>query len=228
MSLVGTLRKMSFMLAHGQYQMITGRLAYRLYSNHRSFGLRRDMHAPFSLPQAGIDLTIRPIEEKDVSFIFNTEVEGISPHDRVEVMARLLLLHSKIPTCYVAVANDGHACFAGWLFLPSERERVREYFKNGFPQLREDEALFEFAYTHPAYRGNHIMPWAMASIAERAKDHGARWVLAFADHRNDSSLRRCRLAGFEPYLVRKEGCRLFVRTVKFEPLSNGDLEGALA
>jgi hypothetical protein len=41
--------------------------------------------------------------------------------------------------------------------------------------LSPDEALLEGAFTPESHRGQGIMPQAMASIAEKAKDLGARY-----------------------------------------------------
>jgi RimJ/RimL family protein N-acetyltransferase len=80
--------------------------------------------------------------------------------------------------------------------------------------------LLEGAYTPEAYRGKGIMGAAMAEIATRAAEHGARWVITFVDAHNEASLKGCVRAGFIPYLKRHEKFRLFCRRVAFEPIEN--------
>ena len=58
---------------------------------------------------------------------------------------------------------------------------------SGFPNLEPDEALLENAFTPVAYRGHGIMSAAMALIAERAADIGARNVLTFVGTDNIAS-----------------------------------------
>jgi hypothetical protein len=59
---------------------------------------------------------------------------------------------------------------------------------------------------------------AMAQVAERAADYGARWVITFVDERNSASVKGCVRAGFAPYLKRHERFRLFYRKIRFEPI----------
>jgi hypothetical protein len=64
-----------------------------------------------------------------------------------------------------------------------------------------------------------LAPAAMAQIAERADQFGARWVVTFVDEGNAASLKGCARAGFVPYLRRDERFRLFQRRVSFTPVS---------
>jgi RimJ/RimL family protein N-acetyltransferase len=70
-----------------------------------------------------------------------------------------------------------------------------------FPALGHDEALLEGAYTPPQHRGLGIMSAAMAMIAERADELGARHVLTFVGEDNIPSLKGCRRAGFHPHMM---------------------------
>jgi len=105
-----------------------------------------------------------------------------------------------------------------WLIGPSENDKIQAYFKGIFPLLAPDEALLEYAFTPDAYRGQGIMPCAMAQIAERAKAFAARWVITFVDHQNIPALKGCKKAGFVPYLMRKDTWRLFRRRSTFKQL----------
>jgi RimJ/RimL family protein N-acetyltransferase len=87
-----------------------------------------------------------------------------------------------------------------------------------YPLLQPDEALLEGAFTPQAYRGLGIMGAAMSLVAQRAADHGARWVITFVDEQNAASFKGCVRAGFSPYLRRCERFRLFHRSVSFEPI----------
>jgi hypothetical protein len=105
-----------------------------------------------------------------------------------------------------------------WVIPAAENNRLREFFGNLYPALRPDEALLEGAYTPVPYRGMGIMGAAMALVAERAADHGARWVITFVEEQNQASFKGCVRAGFSAYLRRHERFRLFHRRVSFNPI----------
>jgi RimJ/RimL family protein N-acetyltransferase len=107
-----------------------------------------------------------------------------------------------------------------WVVPAAENQRLKQVSGNLYPTLQPEEALLEGAYTPEAYRGMGIMGAAMALVAERAADHGARWVITFVDEHNPASFKGCVRAGFSPYLRRHERFRLFHRSVSFEPVDS--------
>jgi hypothetical protein len=62
------------------------------------------------------------------------------------------------------------------------------------------------------------MAAAMASIAERGTDLGARWVLTFVGTENTPSLKGCARAGFSTYTRRLQEWRTFRCRTSFRPL----------
>jgi RimJ/RimL family protein N-acetyltransferase len=114
------------------------------------------------------------------------------------------------------MAPDGKPCYMQWVIPASENERLRTVFGNLYPVLQPEEALLEGAYTPEAYRGKGIMGAAMAEVATRAAEHGARWAITFVDAQNEASLKGCIRAGFAPYLRRHERFRFFHRRVDFK------------
>lgn len=184
-----------------------------LYSDSFSFGLRRDLQQPFVAPPAKIPILVRPLAENDKPKIFADE--GYSLHIRHD------FLDENIPTCYLATTTDGDPCYIQWLMSPSHNRQIQAYFRGLFPVLASDEALLEYAYTLEKYRGQKIMPSAMAQFAEKAADFGARWVITFVEQDNIPALKGCKNAGFYPYLIRRERWRLFRRSLTFTPLPDG-------
>jgi hypothetical protein len=65
------------------------------------------------------------------------------------------------------------------------------------------------------------MASAMAQIAERASELGARQVITFVGERHIASLKGCKRAGFVPYVMRCEKYRLFRHRVTFTALPEG-------
>lgn len=210
------------LLKAGQPGVILEILRRKIYSNSTSFCLRRDLTEPFQAPPAKIPITVRPIQDAEAATLLNPDISGLSSgeiHDRI---ARLGLFRSGIPQGYVAIDKNGAPCYAQWLMSSAENNRIQKFFHGLFPILSPDEALLEGAFTPESHRGQGIMPQAMASIAEKAKDLGARYVITFVSEDNIPSLKGCRRSGFEPYMLRIEEWRLFRPRVMFFPHLEGN------
>jgi len=160
---------------------------------------------------------VRPLAATDDLSSLHPE-PGITSDEAFFRLTQRRLLRSGLHTCYVAIAPDGKLCYMQWVIPASENERLRGFFGNLYPLIGRDEALLEGAYTPMAFRGKGIMGAAMAQVAERAAEFGARWVITFVDQQNAASIKGCLRAGFTPYLRRHEKFRLFYRQVTFDPL----------
>lgn len=195
---------------------------HRWKSELVSFGLRRDLTIPFQAPQANIPLTVRPIRDSDIPKILNPDAPSISDETREEIKTRLQMLEGGIAKGYVAATgDDDEPCYMQWLIGPDQNSKVQAYFHGLYPLLKGDEALLEGAYTPEAYRGQRIMPCAMAQLAEKGTDIGARWVITFVTHDNIASLKGCKRSGFAPYLTRRDRWSMFRRQITFTPLPDG-------
>jgi GNAT superfamily N-acetyltransferase len=215
--LVSRITDLGSLLLGGNAAKVWWALSYRVYSNSSSTGLRRDLAVAFTPPAAKIPLTVRPLSASDdLSFLEQTP--GISSDEAFWRLTQRRLLRSGLQTCYVAVVPDGKPCYMQWVVPASEDQRLKEIAGNLYPLLQSAEALLEGAFTPEAHRGLGIMGAAMALVAERAADHGARWVITFVDEHNAASFKGCVRAGFSPYLRRPERFRLFHRSVSFEPI----------
>lgn len=198
-------------------------IAYRARSDSTSIGLRRDLTVPFTGPRAKIPLTVRPLAPGDDLSMLEL-APGLSPDEAFWRLGQRRLLASGLRTCYVAIAPEGKPCYMQWVIPASEYQRVRQIFGNLYPVLAPDEALLEGAYTPEAYRGKGIMGAAMSEVAQRAAQHGARWVITFVDQQNEASFKGCIKAGFTPYLKRQEKFRWFRRKVAFTPIQSTGTE----
>jgi RimJ/RimL family protein N-acetyltransferase len=190
-------------------------VAYRMYSDSTSLGMRRDLAVPFTGSSAKIPIIVRPLAADDDLSALDPTPE-LDADERLWRLAQLRLLRSRLGICYVAIAPEGKPCYMQWIMPSSENDRLRAFFGNLYPRLGSDEALLEGAYTPDAYRGKGIMGAAMTQVAERAADVGARWVITFVDEQNQGSVKGCIRAGFAPYLRRRERFRLFYRRVTFD------------
>ncbi|MBF6570439.1 MAG: hypothetical protein IVW54_16355 [Candidatus Binataceae bacterium] len=131
------------------------------------------------------------------------------------------VLVSGIPTCYVATTNDGDLCYVQWLIISTGQELIRPFFKGQLKFFPADTVLLEFAYTFERFRGLGIMSAAMAQIAERGIELGARSAITYVAHRNIASLKGCARAGFLPFMLRYEKWRAFRLSQKFTNLPDG-------
>ncbi len=212
-------RDLGRLVLAGNVAKVWWALGYRAYSNSTSIGLRRDLRVPFAGPRAKIPIHIRPLAPGD-DFSALDSVPGLSADETFWRLGQRRLLRSGLQTCYVAIAPEGKPCYMQWIIPASENRRLKSVFGNLYPALQPEEALLEGAYTPEVYRGKGIMGAAMAEIAARAAEHGARWVITFVDANNEASLKGCVRAGFTPYLRRHEKFRLFYRQVAFEPIEH--------
>ncbi|HEY6951629.1 MAG TPA: GNAT family N-acetyltransferase [Bacteroidota bacterium] len=210
-----------YLVKHSRFREIANKIKFRFWSNTYSFGLRRDLEARFIPPNAAIPIIIRPLTTEDLPKIFDLKRPGLSKNEIQELVSRLEHLHADIPTCYVATTGAGVPTYMQWLMGSAENAKIQDHFNGTFPLLEEDEALLENALTLPDFRGKGIMAAAMARIAERGREIGARYVITFVEQHNVPSLKGCARAGFTPYVIRHERWMFFTRKLTFSPLPEG-------
>jgi GNAT superfamily N-acetyltransferase len=191
----------------------------RLYSNAASLGLRRDVTVPFPPPPANQPIQLRPLSRADDLSCLDLGAPDLTDDQVFERLTQRRMLHSRLQTCYVAVGPDGTPCYMEWLILARDYERLRDFFGDLYPRLAPGEALLEGAYTPDRYRGQGIMTNAVAQLAARAAESGAKWVLTFVDESCAPARQGCERAGFRPYVRRIERYRLLRRRITFLPLT---------
>lgn len=223
MSFVPGFRTAVDLVIRGEFEglvtRLRGRVGQGLYREHLSFGLRRDISVPFPAPTAKLPITVREIRESDVALLFPAADVTPAGHESDDVRWRRHVLGTRLPTCFVAVdETTGQPCYMHWLTAAAYNAQIQAL--GSFPMLQADEAVLENAYTPARYRGLGIMSAAMALIAERARDLGARYVITFVDQHNIASLKGCRRAGFSAHLIRRQREYAFglFRTLRFEAL----------
>jgi hypothetical protein len=190
----------------GKFAKLARELVKRVFSNSESYLLRRDLTVPFQASAAKQPIEVRPITDSDIPAILAARP------------GRLLILRANIPTCYVAITASGEICYMQWLVEQSDLERFRPFFDGELGNLRKDEVLLEFAYTFEQFRGQKIMPAAMAAIAEKGLSSGARYAVTYVQKDNIAALKGCAAAGFSPYMIRDERWRIFSFKESFRTL----------
>jgi GNAT superfamily N-acetyltransferase len=210
----------------GHSRRVARAVASRLSSTGVALGLRRDLAIPLTPPAPKLAVEVRPLDPRDALPFLDADapgIEGVVAYDRVR---QRRLLDDGIGTCWVGVAPGGEVCYMQWLIPASSNDRVQRRWPKIFPVLKPDEALLEGAYTPEPYRGQGIMAYAMAVIAERAADFGARWVVTFVGKDNVPSLKGCARSGFTPYVERHEKWLLGQRSTRFVPLDGAAALGS--
>lgn len=206
-------------LAHlPMLRLVADRVAQRLWSIRESVGFRRDLDLPFTAPVASIPIEVRELGPDELPSMLDPNIAGTSQVDILECASRRTLWTRHFGRCFVATAPDGQACFLQWLFDHRDNAALARHFGDSFPVLQRHEALLEGAYTPAPFRGQKIMPAAMARIAEHARNRGGRYVHTFVGTENVPSLKGCVRAGFSPHQWRVQHLRLFARRTRFGPL----------
>ena len=201
---------------------VGGRLKLGLHAEFTRYGLCRDLAMPMTGPSAKIPIAVRPLQDADLGALFS--LEGCAdPAEALQVAWRRAFVDKGAHGGFVAIdQRNGTPCYVQWLFGANDNDFVKRL--GGFPMLKPQQALLENAFTPLNYRGFGIMSAAMALIAERAADIGARQVLTFVDHDNVASLKGCQRAGFHPDLLHHRTRLAFglITRDRFEPLPADD------
>jgi hypothetical protein len=193
----------------GKFARLAQELVKRVFSNSESYLLRRDLTVPFHAQAPKQPIEVRPISDGDIPAILAARP------------GRLLILKANIPTCYLGITGSGQISYMQWLIGQTDLERFRPFFDGEMRNLRKDEVLLEFAYTFEQFRGQKIMPAAMAAIAEKGLLSGARYAVTYVQKDNIAALKGCAAAGFSPYMIRNERWRIFSFKESFRSLPDG-------
>jgi hypothetical protein len=208
-SYYGHAQRFLLVVQSGKFAKLASELLKRIFSNSESYLLRRDLTVPFQAAAAKQPIEVRPIQNSDIPAILSARP------------GRLLILRANIPTCYLATTADGEICYMQWLIEQADLERFRPFFDGELRNLRKDEVLLEFAYTFEQFRGQKIMPAAMAAIAEKGLLSGARYAVTYVQKDNIAALKGCAAAGFSPFMIRNERWRIFSFKESFSSLPDG-------
>ena len=208
-SYYGHAQRFLLVVRSGKIAKLARELVKRVFSNSESYLLRRDLTVPFQAQAPKQPIEVRPISDSDIPAILSARP------------GRLLILKANIPTCYLGVTDRGEISYMQWLIGQGDLDRFRPFFDGELRNLRKDEVLLEFAYTFEQFRGQKIMPAAMAAIAEKGLLTGARYAVTYVQKDNIAALKGCAAAGFAPYMIRNERWRIFSFKESFSNLPDG-------
>ena len=208
------LRKLLLLIRTGQFKRLVRVIRAHLYSESVHVGLRRSTSEPFPPPRPRFSLALREAEPRDRA-LFDPRTRD---HADSELVDAYNLLGTRLLTPYVAETKDGEVCFLNFVVDASQNAVLAGLYGDLFPPLRADEALLEAAYTLEKFIGRGIVLNVMPLLAERAREQGIEWLIAYPPAGNGPMLRAAYWAGFEPFVQRRDTYRLFRRKVRFEPV----------
>ncbi|MCX7546947.1 hypothetical protein OS188_03165 [Xanthomarina sp. F1114] len=176
----------------------------RLNSKEIAFGFKRDLSVPYKKPRTLKPITIREFKKEDEVFFVDNPNNG---------------LINNFHTCYVGITKDEIPCARVWLIDSSQNKTLKNTWGERFPQLKADEVLLENVFTVPKYRGMGVIPAFLYDVAEKSRELGAKYAITFGEVKNINTSRSYDYAGFTPYIVRTVSYFLFIKSIKYEELS---------
>src|SRR4051794_41923593 len=108
-------------------------VAHRLHSNSEAVGLKRDLSVPFEAPRAAIDISVRPIAERDVPEILNAGGAELSNDEKWLLASRKRLLEAGFGTCFVAGAAPGKPFYNQGVFCRHDKHKGKNNFSGAVP-----------------------------------------------------------------------------------------------
>jgi hypothetical protein len=139
---------------------------------------------------------------------------------------RINMFYSDIPTCYAAYTEDGQPCAMCWLIESKNNDHAQRYFKGNILDLRPDEVLLEYTYTHPRFRGCGLMAYVTHDLFRRAKENGFKKAVAYVRTDNLTSVKASRRIGWKTSHLKKVSFYFFKRAVSYCQVDN--LAGCIA
>ena len=158
----------STLVRGGNVREVTTIIGDKTWAKMKGLGLRRDLAIPFSAPEAALPILVRPLREDDIPLLLGTDDPALPGAARIERLNRVNMIRAGFTRCFVAATADDVPCYMQFLIGADENDLLRTYFRGLYPALAPDEALLEGAFTPEPFRGQRIMPSAMAQIASKA------------------------------------------------------------
>jgi RimJ/RimL family protein N-acetyltransferase len=198
-----------------------GRLAGKVASNRRSFGLRCDLCALGATTPA--DVPVSMVACRAGAFDgFRDALATARGGDYLDVRVRQGLCDLGIETLHVARSADGAPMFVQWCISREQQRPLSAANPGYFRELASGQVLFEAGYTFPAFRRMGVMTDGLGQVLRFAAEAGAETVFTYVVADNLASLRGCGRAGFALDHVRVDRWRMGVRRSWFEPPGPSD------
>lgn len=209
----GKARRLWDVARQGGFQTAAEEARKNLWSTTVAFGLRRDLSIPWEDLTAAVEVSVRPLEEKDLHYVLDPS-HGDSPK---QLVRQRRLVDAGLGTCWVAANPDDEAMYMQWLITPADNVRMRDAFGTEFPPLKPDEVLLEGAFAPRRHRGAGVGAAAVCKIMRQAPSE-ARWIWTYVAADNHQTLKIIPILGFEKARLRTSTWRMLWHSTRFEEL----------
>lgn len=206
------------LLRKRQYSLIIDEIWHRVFSSSRFIGFQRDPQLPLEIPDADLNLNIRPIQKSDYEKLLDYTHQTSPPDIKYRLVEKTWLM-SGIKTCYVTETEEKIPCHLQWMIGPEENSRLLRFTGGGLPHMNDDDIILENAFTAEAYRRRGIEMWTVKQLLEKAVSCGAARVILFVRDTNTVTRKIVRRLGFVPYIKKTDYRFLFFRKINFQPIS---------
>jgi GNAT superfamily N-acetyltransferase len=194
----------SLLLRHGDVGLLTQLGWETFFGVAHMVLLKLDLASFRSEHLCRYSLAARPVEPGDHPFFFDLSKQEYTGRERIDAARRLFTLNAGIKTCYVVQDSSGNPRFLQWLIPSSENTQLHQVYGDWYPEIGPDEAMIEHAYVLPEYRGNGLLPCAVAQVLKIARESGARRVVTCIPTWNENSLKSFKRMGFVPFVRRTD------------------------
>lgn len=203
--------------AAGERKRALAKIGRGFWSTKMWYGLKKDLTARHETPVSLADFTVRPIAPGDAERLLR-EDDGDDLH---QILHQRRLLAADVPTCWVAVLDDGEPCFMQWLITPADNQRLADAFGAEFPQLMDHQVLLEGAFTPRRFRDQRIAARAISLITKQAPSKATEAWTYVMGMDSPQRPRPSTRAGFKPALVKRSRRRCCFKLVDFHELDLG-------
>lgn len=199
----------------------------QLFGKVTDVGLALEMGSRPEVQDRRVNLDVRPFGNGDEIHLSAVLTDKALPaEEKIEVIRRMSMLATDLKTCYVVDGPDGNPRFLQWLILSGESENLSRISHNWYPNLENGEALMEFAYVFPKYRGTGMLPSGVRKVLDIASSLGVVRIKTPIPATNTNSLASFMRLGFRPYELHVERRVFGFRLKKIRSLPPGlDLPG---
>jgi GNAT superfamily N-acetyltransferase len=197
------------LIGSGKFKDVWQAFVRRIKSEEVAYGFKRDLNFKIVQPKTLLKIETRIYQPDDGRFFTERKNDG---------------LINKFHTCYVGITKEGIPCCHLWLIDSSENLKLKNAWGKTFSALKKNEVLVENVYTVPKYRGMGIFPFLLDQMVDKSIDLGASYIISFGEASNINMSRSFVYAGFQPYIRRRKKWFLFIKSIKFEPISEEEMK----
>jgi GNAT superfamily N-acetyltransferase len=202
-------------LKDSQFHVLFDEFSLRLWSTAKWYGFERDLSVTLESRSPRIQVRIRELRKDDIAVLLNLS----DAEDKKAVKDRLIrlsMVRAEIPTCYVAVTNEGVPCHMQWMISSDANSKLRRFTRKGLPTIKENEVLLENAFTLERYQRQGIEIETVRCLFQLAQEKGVKRAILFVSDQNLISLKLVSKLGFIPFCIKTSTRRLFLRNFTFE------------